>query len=95
MTDTSSLKVSSLEEASKALHKAEVHYLLVNGWCQELNAYRRRDGELEDRWSFPALMHRNKYQGITQGHAVNAQKALSRLTRVKLADMKEAVDRES
>lgn len=70
-----------IERAICRLREAEIDYLIAHGWIRQIDAYKTVSGKLEDRWVFPKEEYvlSNKYQGITQGHAVNAQKAMSRI----------------
>lgn len=65
--------------AADRLKEAEAEYLVAHGWVRHIGAYRNRSGRLEDLWTLPKpeyiLSH--KYQAIHQGHAINAQKAMT------------------
>ena len=67
--------------AADKLIAAEAEYLLAHGWEQHVAVYRTKSGVLEDRWSLPRpdFVISNKYREITQGHAINVQKALSNM----------------
>ncbi len=66
--------------AEDILSRAERLYLLAHGWTEEKDAYKTQSGRFESTWSLSRDKHqyRKRYVSITQGHAMNAQKKMTR-----------------